>query len=51
MKTTIEKGDIRKVRKIIKSKLNGLNQVKAENTWAVSLFKILSSFCKLEKLN
>ena len=39
MKTQIEKEYIRRLRKILKSKLNAGNLVKAINTWAVSLVR------------
>ena len=39
MKTTFQKEYFRRVRLIMKSKLNGRNKIKAINTWAVSLVR------------
>ena len=49
MKLNVLKEYIRKLRKILKSKLNGGNLVSGVNTWAVYLIKIFSSVCQLEE--
>ena len=49
MKLKVSKEYIRRLRKVLKSKLNGGNLVRGLNTWAVSLIKIFSSICWLEE--
>lgn len=44
MKTSITKEYLRRVRKLLKSKLNGGNVIKAINTWAVSLLRYSAPF-------
>ena len=49
MKLNVSKEYIRRLRKVLKSKLNGGNLVRGLNTWAISLTKIFSSICWLEE--
>ena len=49
MKLNVSKEYIKRIRKVLKSKLNGGNLVCGVYTWAVSLFKIFSSICWLEE--
>ena len=49
MKLKVLKEYIRRLRKVLKSKLNGGNLVRGLNTWAISLTKIFSSICWLEE--
>ena len=44
MKLNVLKEYIRRLRKVLKSKLNGGNLVCGVNTWAVSLLRYLSAF-------
>ena len=44
MKLTVSKECIRKLRKVLKSKLNGGNLVRGVNTWAVSLLRYSTAF-------
>ena len=39
MKLNVSKEDIRKLRKVLRSKLNGGNSVRGDNTWEVSLLR------------
>ena len=45
MKLNVSKEYIGRIRKVLKSKLNGWNLVYGVNTWAVSPIKIFSSIC------
>ena len=40
---------IRRLRKVLKSKLNGRNLVRGVNTWAVSLLRYLAAFVSWRK--
>ena len=44
MKLNVSKEFIRRIRKILKSKLNGGNLVRRVNTWAVSLLRYSAAF-------
>ena len=44
MKTNVKKEYLRRVRKVLESKLNGGNLVKAINTWAISLIRYSAAF-------
>ena len=44
MKLNVSKECIRRIRKVLKSKLNGENLVRGVNTWAVSLFRYSAAF-------
>ena len=44
MKFIVSKEYIRRLRKVLKSKLNGGNLVRGVNTWAVSLLRYLAAF-------
>ena len=44
MKLNVSKEYIRRLRKVLKSKLNGWNLVCGVNTWAVSLLRYLVAF-------
>ena len=45
----ISKGYIRRLRKVLKSKLNGRNLVRGVNTWAVSLLRYSAAFVSWRK--
>ena len=49
MKLIVSKKYIRRLRKILKSKLNGGNLVRGVNTWAVSLFRYSATFVSWRK--
>ena len=49
MKLNISKEYIRRLRKVLKSKLNGGNLVRGVNTWAVSLLRYLAAFVSWRK--
>ena len=49
MKLIVSKEYIRRLRKVLKSKLNGGNLVRGVNTWAVSLLKYLAAFVSWRK--
>ena len=49
MKLNVSKEYIRKIRKVLKSKLNGGNLVHGVNTWTVSLFRYSAAFVSLKK--
>ena len=44
MKLNVSKESIRRLRKVLKSKLNGWNLTRGVNTWAVSLLSSISFF-------
>ena len=44
MKLNFSKEHIRWLRKVLKSKLNGVNLVRGVNTWAVSLLRYSAAF-------
>ena len=46
MKLNVSKEYIRRLRKVLKSKLNGGNSVHGVNTWAVSLLKYSAGFVR-----
>ena len=45
MKLNVSKEYIRRLRKVLKSKLNGGSLVRGVNTWAVSLLRYPAAFC------
>ena len=49
MKFNVSKEYIRRLRKVLKSKLNSGNLVRGVNTWAVSLLQYSASFVSLRK--
>ena len=49
MKLSVSKEYIRRLRKILKSKLDGANLVRGLNTWAVSLLRYLAAFVSWRK--
>ena len=49
MKLNISKEYIRKLRKVLKSKLNGGNLVRGVNTWAASLLRYSAAFVSWRK--
>ena len=49
MKLSVLKEYIRRLRKILKSKLDGVNLVCGLNTWAVSLLRYLAAFVSWRK--
>ena len=49
MKLNVSKEYIRKLRKVLKSKLNGENVVRGVNTWALSLFRYSAAFVRWRK--
>ena len=49
MKLNVSKEYIRKLRKVLKSKLNGGNLVSGVNTYAVSLLRYLAAFVSWRK--
>ena len=49
MKLSVPKEYIRRLRKILKSKLDGANLVCGLNTWAVSLLRFLAAFVSWRK--
>ena len=44
MKRTVKKEYLRRVRKVLESRLNGGNLIAAINTWAVSLLRYAAGF-------
>ena len=51
MKLNVSKENIRRLRKVLKSKLNGGNVVHRVNTWAVSLLRYSAAFVVGGKVN
>ena len=49
MKVNVSNEYIRRLRKVLKSKLNGGNLVRGVNTWAVSLFRSSATFVSWRK--
>ena len=49
MKLNVLKEYIRRLRKVLKSKLNGGNLVRRVNTWAVSLLRYSAAFVSWRK--
>ena len=49
MKLNVSKEYIRRIRKVLKSKLNGENLVRGVNTWAVSLLRYSAAFVSWRK--
>ena len=49
MKLNVSKEYIRRLRKVLKSKLNGGNLVHGVNTWAVSLLRYSAAFISWRK--
>ena len=49
MKLNVSKEYIRRLRKVLKSKLNGGNLVRGVNTWAVSLLRYSAVFVSWRK--
>ena len=49
MKLNVSKKYIKKLRKVLKLKLNGGNLVSGVNTWAVSLLRYLAAFVSWRK--
>ena len=49
MKFNVSKEYVRKLRKVLKSKLNGENLVRGVNTWAVSLLRYSAAFASWRK--
>ena len=49
MKLNVSKEYIRRIRKVLKSKLNGGNLVRGVNTWAVSLLRYSEAFVSWRK--
>ena len=49
MKLNVSKECIRKLRKVLKSKLNGGNLVRGVNTWVVSLLRYSAAFVSWRK--
>ena len=49
MKLIVSKEYLRRLRKVLKSKLNGGNLVRGVNTWAVSLLKYSAAFVSWTK--
>ena len=49
MKLNVSKEYIRRLRKVLKSKLNGGNLVRGVNTWAVSLLRYSAAFVSWQK--
>ena len=49
MKLNVSKEYIRRLRKVLKSKLNGGNLVGGVNTWAVSLLRYSAAFVSWRK--
>ena len=49
MKSNVSKEYIRRLRKFLKSKLNGGNLVRGINTWAVSLLRYSAAFVSWRK--
>ena len=49
MKLDVSKEYIRRIRKVLKSKLNGGNLVRGVNTWAVSLLRYSAVFVSWRK--
>ena len=46
----VSKGYIRRLRKVLKSKLNGGNFVRAVDAWAVSLLRYSTAFVSWRKI-
>ena len=51
MKLNVSKKYIRRLRKVLKSKLNGGNVVRGVNTWALSLLRYSAAFVSWRKVN
>ena len=51
MKLNVSKEYIRRLRKVLKSKLNGGNLVHGVNTWAVSLIRYSAAYLSWRKVN
>ena len=49
MKLNVSKEYIRRLRKVLKSKINGKNLVRGVNTWAVSLLRYSAAFVSWRK--
>ena len=49
MKLNVSREYIRRLRKVLKSKLNGRNLVREVNTWAVSLLRYSAAFVSWRK--
>ena len=49
MKFNVSKEYLRRLRKVLKSKLNGRNLVRGVNTWAVSLLRYSAAFVSWRK--
>ena len=49
LKLNVSKEYIRRIRKVLKSKLNGGNLVRGVNTWAVSLLRYSAAFVSWRK--
>ena len=49
MKSNVSKEYMRRLRKVLKSKLNGGNLVRGVNTWAVSLLRYSAAFVSWRK--
>ena len=49
MKLNVSKENIRRLRKALKSKLNGGNLVRGVNTWAISLLGYAAAFVSSRK--
>ena len=49
MKLNVSKEYLRRLRKVLKSKLNGRNLVRGVNTWAVSLLRYSAAFVSWRK--
>ena len=49
IKLNVSKEYIRRLRKVLKSKLNGGNLVRRDNTWAVSLLRYSAAFVSWRK--
>ena len=49
MKLNVSKRYIRRVRKVLESKLNGGNLVRGVNTWTVSLLRYSAAFVSRRK--
>ena len=49
MKLNVSKEHIRRLRKVLKSKLNGGNLVRGINTWVVSLLRYSAGFVRWRK--
>ena len=49
MKLNVSNEYIRRIRKVLKSKLNGTNLIRGVNTWAVSLLRYSATFASWRK--